>query len=135
VSEKTTTLVERAIDWFQSPVGLTVIAGLAGGVLRWITLKERPRDGIATALAGALTAAFIGPLVAQFFGIGPENLPLLVGVSFITGIGGISIGAIIISLFKDRDLFTALKDALILFLTRGRAPAPRQEDEEGGPRP
>lgn len=115
-----TSLIERVLDWLQSPVGLTLIAGLAGGVLRWITLRENPVQGLATMTAGGITAAFLGPLVASLFGLTPdENLQAFIGVSFLVGIGGISIGALILSLYKDRDIFTALKDAVIFLLTRG----------------
>lgn len=117
-------MLERVLDWFHSPVGLTVIAGLAGGCLRWITLKERPIDGFATAVAGALTSAFVGPIVAQVFGVTPENLQVFVGICFLMGIGGISIGAIVISLFKDTDMLQAVKAAIVQFLTRTPPPGP-----------
>lgn len=122
--------LDRLVDWFSSPVGLTVVAGLAGGILRWITLKERPLDGAATAVAGALTSAFIGPVVAQVFGVGPENLQVFIGICFLMGIGGISIGAIVISLFKDQNLLAAVKDAIVQFLIRRPPPPP-----PGGPTP
>jgi hypothetical protein len=86
--------------------------------LRWIELIERQLDGAATAVAGAHTSAFIGQVVAQVFSVGPHSLQVIIGICFLMGIGGISIGAIMISMFKDQNLLAAVKDAIVQFLTK-----------------
>lgn len=76
----------------------------APGLVRWITLRDNPRDGLASLIVGALSAAYVGPLVSPFLE------PLLGNAvpdggstgltAFLVGIGGISLSAFVVELFR-----------------------------------
>lgn len=49
--------------WLGGEAGRVIVAGGAGGVLRWFAAeKRRLRDGIAAAIGGAMSAYFFWPL-------------------------------------------------------------------------
>lgn len=91
-------------DWVTSPRAAGIIAGAFGGVMRWITLRERWRDGMTSILAGGICAAFIAPLAEPIFrqvlgGVLPNGDagPLS---GFLVGLGGMTITAILINVVK-----------------------------------
>ncbi len=114
-------IMERVHSFFASDPVQAAMAGAAGGLLRWITLKESWKEGTATLVAGALCARFLGPemtpAVAPWLGASEDAVGL---VSFLVGIGGVSISATIIGIFKNRTLAQAAVDALIHAVTKGR---------------
>lgn len=50
-------------DWFREDPGRTIVAGAAGGVIRWVALRESWKDGLTSIIVGAICAVYLGPLV------------------------------------------------------------------------
>lgn len=118
---------ERAFDWLSSTPGQVFLAGLIGGILRWLHTEKTWKGGVASILSGLASAWYLGPttavLLADRFGVEPDNARLVAGVSFVVGVGGISLVAFIISVFrgintragaqKGVQLFWAMIDAIV----------------------
>ncbi|MGV8987831.1 MAG: hypothetical protein ACOH2H_16275 [Cypionkella sp.] len=96
-------------DWFQSlppDAGKTALAGGLGGLVRWITLREDWRDGLATIVVGVICALYLAPLVQ------PILQPILERAApggdtasfsgFIMGMGGISVSGFILTYIRLR---------------------------------
>ena len=93
--------------WVFTDAGRAVVAGAAGGLVRWLTLQERPRDGIASIIVGALCALYLGPLAVPIFepvvGKIVTNPDQAVGfAAFLIGMGGLSVSAIVIQVWRLR---------------------------------
>ena len=92
------------VSWATGEAGRVIIAGAAGGFLRW-TMQERRRfrDGIIQIGVGALCAHYLSPLVASLLGVffGPIQDKSTTG--FIAGLLGISLAKIIIAVFDARS--------------------------------
>ena len=97
------------MDWFNIFAGdkpSAVMTGAAGGVVRWVTLRENWRDGLASLVVGAICALYLGPLVE------PLLEPMIGDISpngdaggfasFIVGLGGVSISGLIIDALRLR---------------------------------
>jgi len=123
------------IGWFHSDAGQAFLAGAAGGAIRWVTLRERPRDGAVSLIVGAVCAIYLGPLVEPFLS------PLVGKISptedaagfaaFVVGIGGISLTGAVIDIFRGVSLRAKSRAG-------GTSPAPGDvqsqipPDSEGG---
>lgn len=97
-------------NWFLDLIGpekaSTVLAGALGGVVRWITLKERISDGIASIAAGAICAVYLGPVIQPAITplIGSFVLDEAARVSsggFVLGLGGITVAGFLIDFLKS----------------------------------
>lgn len=94
------------IAWLFSPEGKAAIAGAAGGIVRWVTLREHWKDGTLSLLVGAICAIYLGPLVAPLLEpvigkIAPQSDGA--GFSpFVVGLGGISLSGFLIDLIRAR---------------------------------
>jgi len=89
-------------------------AALAGGIVRWVTLREHWRDGVLSLLVGAIRAVYLGPLVAPI--LEPVIGKLAPGgdtagfSAFVVGIGGMSISGLLIDIFRDRRVDVVKED-------------------------
>lgn len=91
-------------DWIATEPGKVALAGAAGGLVRWITLRERPRDVIPAVLVGALCAIYLGPLAE------PLLDPIVGAISahddadrfagFVVGLLGIGLTGMLIDLLR-----------------------------------
>jgi hypothetical protein len=98
---------EDFIHWLGSDVGRAAIAGALGGVVRWITLRERPREAISSLIVGGVCAIYLGPLVEPIMApvvgkIAPDG-DSAGFASFVVGLGGISIASFVIEIFRARQ--------------------------------
>ena len=50
-------------SWVMTDQAKTALAGAAGGIVRWVTLRERWQDGVASLLVGSICALYVGPFV------------------------------------------------------------------------
>ena len=50
-------------SWIMTDQAKTALAGAAGGIVRWVTLRERWQDGVASLLVGSICALYVGPFV------------------------------------------------------------------------
>jgi hypothetical protein len=98
---------EDIFHWFGTDAGRAAIAGALGGIVRWITLRERPREAIGSLVVGSVCAIYLGPLVE------PIMEPIIGKItpqgdssgfaSFVVGLGGISIASFVIEVFRARQ--------------------------------
>ena len=94
------------IAWLFSEQGRAAIAGAAGGIVRWVTLREHWKDGSLSLLVGAICAIYLGPLVAPMLEpvigkIAPQSDGAGFS-SFVVGLGGISLSGFLIDLIRAR---------------------------------
>lgn len=94
-------------SWLFSPMAKLAIAGALGGVVRWLTLKQPPLDGLVSVIVGAICAVYLGPAiqpllrpVVDFAGVDAEAMQGLGG--FLVGIGGILVSGFILDLWQLR---------------------------------
>lgn len=100
-----TKLVELP-DWLFSDAGKAAVAGALGGLVRWITLREKPREGLGALIVGAICALYLGPIVEPILEpaigrIAPDN-DSAGFASFVVGLGGISLAGFVIDVIKAR---------------------------------
>lgn len=95
-------------SWLASSTFKLIVAGALGGVVRWLTLKERWSDGLISVIVGAITAVYVGPAarpilrpLIDFTGIDLEAASSLMG--FLIGIGGILVSGFFIDFWKLRQ--------------------------------
>lgn len=82
------------------------LAGAAGGIVRWATLRSNWKEGLGAVFIGALCALYLGPLVDPLLEpvigkLAPSGNPLGFA-SFIVGLGGISLSGFLIDLLSVR---------------------------------
>lgn len=93
-------------DFFPADATQAVVAGAAGGLVRWLTLRDDWRSGSAALIVGALCAVYLGPLVYPVLepaigkiapGAGAQSFG-----AFVVGLGGISISGLVIDIIRIR---------------------------------
>ncbi len=92
------------LTWLQTDMGAAAMAGAAGGLVRWLTLREHWRDGVVSLVVGSLCALYLGPLVE------PMLVPIIGKIaaqgdakgfsSFVVGLGGIGIAGFVIETLR-----------------------------------
>lgn len=94
-------------SWLFSPMAKLAIAGALGGVVRWLTLKQPPLDGLISVIVGAICALYVGPAiqpllrpVVDFAGVDADAIQGLGG--FLVGIGGILVSGFLIDIWQLR---------------------------------
>ena len=94
------------IDWLFSGPGQMATAGAAGGLVRWITLRDNWREGIPTVVVGAISAVYLGPLVVPILEPAIGKLTPNGNAdgfsAFIVGLAGIALTGAVIDFFKAR---------------------------------
>lgn len=80
------------------------MAGAAGGLVRWLTLRESWRDGVVSLVVGSICALYLGPLVEPMLApvvgaIAPPADPSGFS-SFVVGLGGIGITGFLIETLR-----------------------------------
>lgn len=89
--------------------GQMILAGASGGLMRWITLKEKLTDGLVSVIGGMVCAAYLGPVAIPLL---EPALRLVVieqeariGVGcFLVGLGGVVVTGFLIDLWRLRAL-------------------------------
>lgn len=90
----------RPEDFVGQDYGKALVAGVAGGMVRWLTLRSNWKEGIAALVVGSLCALYLGPIVdpllAPIIGkIAPHGDPRGFA-SFFVGLGGVSLSGLIL---------------------------------------
>jgi hypothetical protein len=97
--------IKELFTIFSNDTALIMSSGAAGGIVRWITLKEKLIVGISSIIVGALCAVYLSPLalpvVELFLGkilVDPSKQLTFSG--FIVGLGGSQTPGLIIDVWK-----------------------------------
>jgi hypothetical protein len=131
VSEKP--FIERTFEFFTSMPGQILMAGLVGGILRWLTTEKTWKGGVASLLAGLASAWYIAPPLAAYLAadlpVGPKNVELVAVCAFFAGVGGISLVALIVNISRGINTNAVVKSLIsfageILRLKFGGGPRP-----------
>jgi hypothetical protein len=98
--------------WWKSEIAnwsSLAVSGTAGGIVRWIALKEGWRDGVGSLVCGCITAVFAGPALQPVFTMGGllgeaglSDVQQMLFAGFCTGVCGILVTGFIIDFFKQR---------------------------------
>jgi len=93
------------LGWLHSDAGAAAFAGAAGGLVRWLTLRESWRDGLLSLVVGSVCAIYLGPIVEPllepWIGRISPGKDASGFSSFVVGIGGIGIAGILIDIMKS----------------------------------
>lgn len=92
---------------FLGEKGNIALAGAAGGLVRWLTLRSSLTDGVVAIIVGCLSALYLGPLAepAITLLIGDVIIDPLARSSFsgfILGLGGISISGFVMDFWQAK---------------------------------
>ena len=86
----------------QTDAGAAAIAGAAGGLVRWVTLRESWAQGLAALVVGSVCALYLGPLVEPalrpFVGAISDQSDASGFSSFVVGLGGIGFAGFVIEI-------------------------------------
>jgi hypothetical protein len=92
------------VGWLQSDAGAMAMAGAAGGLVRWLTLREHWREGLVSLVVGSICALYLGPLVepllAPLIGRISPGQDALGFSSFVVGLGGIGLSGFVIEAMR-----------------------------------
>lgn len=90
--------------WLQSDAGSAALAGAAGGLVRWLTLRENWKEGLVSLVVGTVCALYLGPLVepmlAPFVGRIAPGQDAGGFSSFVVGLGGIGFAGFVIEAMR-----------------------------------
>lgn len=94
------------LAWMTTDAGKAALAGALGGLVRWLTLRERWQDGAMSLIVGSICALYLGPLVEPILEpvigkIAPDG-DADGFAAFVVGLGGISIASVLIEIFRAR---------------------------------
>lgn len=93
-------------SWAGTDAGKAALAGALGGIVRWLTLRPKWSEGLATLVVGAICAIYLGPLalpiVEGSVGKVIPNGDMSGLASFLVGIGGVSLSGFVLDLFDRR---------------------------------
>lgn len=83
------------ITWVAGEKGQVALAGAAGGMVRWLTIRSRWTDGVISIVVGSLSAIYLGPLAepaidALLGKVIVDEISRGAFSGFIIGLGGIS---------------------------------------------
>lgn len=111
------TFVGIAVQWlYNEPTVSVIVAGMAGGSVRWYTEKEHWKTGIGSVFIGGICAKYLGPFVfGMMERLAGIELPDEAGTTgaFGMGLGGILIIKYIMDKFRietDEDELTKDSD-------------------------
>jgi hypothetical protein len=139
-------------DLFDKAAGLSgpvilvaFLGGAAGGIIRWISLQESWKTGLATIVASCLMAGFSTPALSPYVAAQLEQ-PLLAVTSLLAiliGIVSLTLSNVLIRFAKSQHFMLLLSDIVrsvaSAILTRGGftvqppPPPPPTDDTEGRP--
>ena len=98
--------ISDLFGWLGTDTGKLILAGAAGGVVRWLTLRNNWKEGSIAVIVGALCASYLGPLavplVEPVFGAIAPGGDSTGFAAFIVGMGGISLSGLIIDVINAR---------------------------------
>lgn len=93
--------VLAVVLWLGRETGKAVLAGAAGGLLRWLMQERRRlRDGIVSVTGGVIASIYLGPVVGAIMtqSMGPIGSTQASG--FVAGLAGMSLAKMIVAIVE-----------------------------------
>lgn len=125
------TILDHAFNWLATTPGQILIAGLIGGVIRWLTPGAGDwRARLLSLISGAATAWYFAPpassLVAGWMSRPADDVQVVAAIAFFLGVGGISIVALLVDISKRLNSSAVSKRLVetIVFAFTGKGPTP-----------
>lgn len=107
MSDEVTGAAKGLYGWLSGPAGQLAVAGAAGGIVRSITLRERPLEGLGSLIVGMVCSIYVSPLAQVVFEplLGklfakPDALSTFSG--FVTGVGGMAVVGFVLDMWRAR---------------------------------
>lgn len=89
--------------WLAGESGRAVVAGAAGGVLRWLMQDQRRvRDGIVSVVGGVVASVYLGSVVAAILSSAVGPVAGAAPSGFIAGLAGMSLAKIIVAIVETQ---------------------------------
>lgn len=92
------------LTWLQGDAAAAAAAGAAGGLVRWLTLRENWRDGFVSLVVGSVCAIYLGPLaepmLRPFVGAISPGQDAAGFSSFVVGLGGVGVAGFVIEALR-----------------------------------
>ncbi|WP_457645332.1 hypothetical protein [Profundibacter sp.] len=103
------------LNWIYSDTATTALAGAAGGIVRWLTLRHDWREGLMAIVVGAICALYLGPVIEPLLEpiigkIAPQGDASGFS-SFMTGLAGISLTGLLLDVINIRRKLIGDSDA------------------------
>ena len=94
------------LNWIYNDTTSTAVAGAAGGLVRWLTLRHNWREGVVALIVGAICALYLGPVISPILEpvigkIAPQGDASGFS-SFMTGLAGISLTGLLLDVINIR---------------------------------
>lgn len=88
-------------DWVADMDWKLLIAGICGGLSRWITTRENWKDGLLSMIAGGIAAVYVGPVFTPLFlpaadWLGVDRESVLSFGGYAAGLSAVAVSAFII---------------------------------------
>lgn len=92
-------------NWLLSLKGDAAVAGAAGGVVRWATLREDWRTGSVSLIVGAICATYLAEPAIYAIGAAMKTFGVYATIpektaGFVVGIGGVTISGFVLDVIK-----------------------------------
>jgi fluoride ion exporter CrcB/FEX len=99
--------VNEFYAWLLTEKAQVIVSGGLGGIVRWLTLREKMSDGFVSVVVGAICALYLGPLVQPILApfiqvVLTEAVSRASFTAFIVGLGGITFSGFVIDMVKAK---------------------------------
>ena len=96
-------VTSAVLVWIGGEAGKVVVAGAAGGLLRWLMQeRRRVRDGIVSVTGGVIASVYLGPVVAAILAAAVGPVADATAAGFIAGLAGMSLAKIIVAIVESQ---------------------------------
>jgi fluoride ion exporter CrcB/FEX len=94
-------------SWILNEKVQVIISGALGGLVRWLTLRERFPAGVVSVVVGSICSVYLGPLVQPILNpfvqvVLTEQVSRSSFTGFLVGIGGITFSGFVIDVIRAR---------------------------------
>ena len=101
LSEKIWLAASAIVLWLAGETGRAIVAGAAGGLLRWLAQeRRRVRDGVVSVTGGMIASVYLGPVVAAVLTAAGSPISDPAATGFIAGLAGMSLAKVIVAIVE-----------------------------------
>lgn len=106
------------VDWLLGVKAQIILSGALGGVVRWLTLREKTGAGAVSVIVGGICALYLGPVIEPLLDplISVAKIDQAARASFagfVIGLTGITISGFVIDFISQRKAALTGKKAKV----------------------